>query len=87
MQRAAWEQKLQEIQSLMQKGRYPEAINQANDLSQQPGAPEDVSTRAREMSAQATEGLKKAWSDTQMGPTKNELRKKPPKNKERRLES
>jgi hypothetical protein len=85
LERAAWERRLQQIQSLMQKGRYPEAISQANDLSNEAGAPDTVAARARELSAQANQELKAVWGETQMGPTKNEIRKKPPKNGERRL--
>lgn len=84
-ERAAWERRLQQIQSLMQKERYPEAISQADDLSNEQGVPVTVAARARELSTQATQELKKVWSDTQMGPTKNEIRKKPPKHGERRL--
>src|SRR6185295_19827585 len=80
VEQAAWEERVQQIRRLMEQNKYPEADNLAQVLSQEPGVPEPVAARARELSTQAKEELKKIWGETQMGPTKNEIRKsrKPP---------
>lgn len=79
LKQADWGRRLHQIQNLMEQNKYPEADNLALDLIQEPGVPETVAARARELSKQAKEELKKIWSETQLGSTTNKLRKpKPP---------
>lgn len=80
VRQAAWEERLRQIHRLMEQNQYPEAKNLALVLSREPGVPEPVAAQAQELATQAKEELKKIWSETQMGPTKNEIRKprKPP---------
>ncbi len=77
LQQAAWERRLREIQDLIKGGRFPEAINLASSLGRDPAAPSAVAAQAQQLSVQATDELKKVWGDTQLGPTKNTIRKPP----------
>jgi len=77
LQQAAWETRLQQIQSLIAQGSFPEAEKLARDLSQEQSVPESVSARARQLRSQAKDEIKKAFEGTTLGPTKNKLRKPP----------
>lgn len=75
--RREWEIRVQQIEKLLEQGKYPEADSLARDLGNEPGVPEAVADRARELSMQAKEELKRIWGTTQTGPTRNKLRKPP----------
>jgi hypothetical protein len=80
LQAAAWEERLRQIEKLMEQNLFPEAENLAVALSREPGVPESVAERACELSTRAKSELKRIWSETEIGSTRNELRKprKPP---------
>ena len=69
--------RLQHIEKLLKQGKYPEADELARELGEESDVPEAMAARARELSAQAKEELKKIWGTTQTGPTRNKLRKPP----------
>ena len=77
LQQAQWQRRVQQIEKLLEEGKYPEADNLARDLVNEAGVPETVADRARELSTQAKEELKRIWGTTQTGPTRNKLRKPP----------
>lgn len=77
LQQAQWQRRVQQIEKLLEEGKYPEADNLARELGSEPDVPEEVAARARELSTQAKEELKRIWGSTQTGPTRNKLRKPP----------
>ncbi len=74
----AWQRRVQEIRSLIREKSYPEAKKLAARLADEPGAPESITSLARELGAQADQELKRIFGKTIIGPNTSEVVKKPP---------
>lgn len=74
---AKWQQRLEEIRSLIQEKNYPEAKTLALKLASETGVGEKVAAEARELGAQADSELKAIFSKTRVKAT-DEVVKKPP---------
>jgi hypothetical protein len=72
-----WQQRLQQIESLVSDKNYPEARQMATKLAGESGVPEQVADRARELAAQADQALKDLFNKTKIK-TQDSVVKKPP---------
>lgn len=72
---AQWEKQLAQIEELLERGLWPEAKNLARLIADDPQAPAAVAARAHDLARQATEGLRRTFDQTTVGPTTNKLRK------------
>src|ERR1051325_10776664 len=75
LEEAAWQRQLTDIREQLDAGQYVEARNKAKSLAGQPGIPDAVAGRARELLGEAQSGLARVFSETRTGPTTNKIRK------------
>jgi hypothetical protein len=75
---AAWQRRIAEIERLVGDRSYPEARRLAEGLAAEAGAPPEVVTRARELSAQADRELKRIFSAGRFGTESHQAPGKPP---------
>ena len=82
MQEAMLEAKLTQIQQRIDANRFPEAEALAEEVINDPHAPERIAARARELLQKAKERFSEMFKDAPMGETKNKIRKpsSPPRN-------
>lgn len=71
-----WKARLTAIENLIVEGKFPEAINLAKSLKNDPQAPLAIAARATDLQQDAERGLREAFQDnTHVGPTTNTIRK------------
>jgi hypothetical protein len=75
---AAWKRRLQEIRSLLQDKRYPEAQTMASKLAAEDRVPDAIASEARDLGAQADQEMKNIFHSTKTK-LKDEVVKKPPR--------
>ena len=68
-QMAEWLLRLAEVEELFAKGIYTETRIQAELLAADPAAPQEITEKARKLSADAVEALRAGWSKTQVKST------------------
>jgi tRNA A-37 threonylcarbamoyl transferase component Bud32 len=73
VERKAWEERVQEIQTLLDERSYPEAKKLAERLLASQEVPGDLAAQARQLSELAEQELKKIWADTKVGDSTNEI--------------
>lgn len=79
VEQAGWQRRLGEIQTLIDKQKYPEAMQLATNLAADSATPPDVASRARDLAAQADQALKNVFSKSGgFGKSTNTIEKKPP---------
>jgi hypothetical protein len=74
---AKWQQRLQQIQSLLDDKGYPEADKMASRLESEPGVPEEVAAKAHALRDAARQALKEIFGTTKIK-TREEIVKRPP---------
>lgn len=72
---ARWASSLAAVEEYLRAERWLEAGHFAGLIANDASAPEDIATRARTLLERAKEGRKNAFKDTQVGTTKNTIRK------------
>lgn len=72
---AHWASRVARIEEDLAAERWPEAKRFAEELATDPRVPAEVGVRARALLERARDGWKRAFKDTQVGPTDNTIRK------------